>query len=132
MDRIGANFYNVESQIRERLKANPVPINLPIGAEDTFEGVIDLVAMKAIIWNDETMGAKYEIQEIPSDLQAKAEEYREKLLEAVAEQDEALMEKYLAGEALSVAEIKQGIKKGCLGMSLIPMLCGSSFKNKGV
>ncbi|WP_163533765.1 elongation factor G [Helicobacter suis] len=132
MDRIGANFYNVESQIKERLKANPVPINLPIGAEDTFEGVIDLVAMKAIIWNDETMGAKYEIQEIPSDLQAKAEEYREKLLEAVAEQDEALMEKYLAGEALSVAEIKQGIKKGCLGMSLIPMLCGSSFKNKGV
>ncbi|WP_163556417.1 elongation factor G [Helicobacter suis] len=132
MDRIGANFYNVESQIRERLKANPVPINLPIGAEDTFEGVIDLVAMKAIIWNDETMGAKYEIQEIPSDLQAKAEEYREKLLEAVAEQDEALMEKYLAGEALSQEEIKQGIKKGCLHMSLIPMLCGSSFKNKGV
>ncbi|WP_163532478.1 elongation factor G [Helicobacter suis] len=132
MDRIGANFYNVESQIKERLKANPVPINLPIGAEDTFEGVIDLVAMKAIIWNDETMGAKYEIQEIPSDLQAKAEEYREKLLEAVAEQDEALMEKYLAGETLSQEEIKQGIKKGCLHMSLIPMLCGSSFKNKGV
>lgn len=132
MDRIGANFYSVESQIKERLKANPVPINIPIGAEDTFEGVIDLVAMKAIIWNNEAMGAKYEIQEIPSDLLAKAQEYHDKLLEAVAEQDEALMEKYLGGEALSVEEIKRGIKIGCLNMSLIPMLCGSSFKNKGV
>ncbi|BEG56758.1 Elongation factor G [Helicobacter sp. NHP21005] len=132
MDRIGANFYNVENQIRERLKANPVPINIPIGAEDTFIGVIDLVAMKAIVWNNEAMGAKYEVQEIPSDLQAKAQEYRDKLLEAVAEQDEALMEKYLAGEALSEEEIKKGIKTGCLNMSLIPMLCGSSFKNKGV
>ncbi|CRF51657.1 Translation elongation factor G [Helicobacter heilmannii] len=132
MDRIGANFYNVENQIRERLKANPVPINIPIGAEDTFIGVIDLVAMKAIVWNNEAMGAKYEVQKIPSDLQAKAQEYRDKLLEAVAEQDEALMEKYLAGEALSEEEIKKGIKTGCLNMSLIPMLCGSSFKNKGV
>lgn len=112
MDRIGANFYNVENQIRERLKANPVPINIPIGAEDTFIGVIDLVAMKAIVWNNEAMGAKYEVQKIPSDLQAKAQEYRDKLLEAVAEQDEALMEKYLAGEALSEEEIKKGIKTG--------------------
>ncbi|WP_104639521.1 elongation factor G [Helicobacter bizzozeronii] len=132
MDRIGANFYSVENQIKERLKANPVPINIPIGAEDTFQGVIDLVAMKAIIWTNEAMGAKYEVQDIPSDLQAKAQEYRDKLLEAVAEQDEALMEKYLGGEALSVEEIKRGIKAGCLNMSLIPMLCGSSFKNKGV
>ncbi|WP_104710312.1 elongation factor G [Helicobacter felis] len=132
MDRIGANFYNVENQIKERLKANPVPINIPIGAEDTFQGVIDLVAMKAIVWNNEAMGAKYDVQEIPSDLQAKAQEYRDKLLEAVAEQDEALMEKYLGGETLSVEEIKHGIKVGCLNMALIPMLCGSSFKNKGV
>ncbi|WP_104638210.1 elongation factor G [Helicobacter bizzozeronii] len=132
MDRIGANFYSVENQIKERLKANPVPINIPIGAEDTFQGVIDLVAMKAIIWANEAMGAKYEVQDIPGDLQAKAQEYRDKLLEAVAEQDEALMEKYLGGEALSVEEIKRGIKAGCLNMSLIPMLCGSSFKNKGV
>ncbi|WP_104740689.1 elongation factor G [Helicobacter bizzozeronii] len=132
MDRIGANFYSVENQIKERLKANPVPINIPIGAEDTFQGVIDLVAMKAIIWTNEAMGAKYEVQDIPGDLQAKAQEYRDKLLEAVAEQDEALMEKYLGGEALSVEEIKRGIKAGCLNMSLIPMLCGSSFKNKGV
>ncbi len=132
MDRIGANFYNVENQIRQRLKANPVPINIPIGAEDTFIGVIDLVQMKAIVWNNETMGAKYDVEEIPSDLLEKAKQYREKLVEAVAEQDEALMEKYLGGEELSIEEIKKGIKTGCLNMSLVPMLCGSSFKNKGV
>ncbi|UOR29596.1 elongation factor G [Helicobacter pylori] len=132
MDRIGANFYNVENQIKLRLKANPVPINIPIGAEDTFIGVIDLVQMEAIVWNNETMGAKYDVEEIPSDLLEKAKQYREKLVEAVAEQDEALMEKYLGGEELSVEEIKKGIKTGCLNMSLVPMLCGSSFKNKGV
>lgn len=132
MDRIGANFYNVESQIKQRLKANPVPINIPIGAEENFKGVVDLVQMKAIVWNDESMGAKYDVEEIPAELAEKANEYREKLLEAAAEQDEALMEKYLGGEELSVEEIKKGIKIGCLNMSLIPMLCGSSFKNKGV
>ncbi|WP_027326827.1 elongation factor G [Helicobacter pametensis] len=132
MDRIGANFYNVEEQIRTRLKANPVPINIPIGAEDSFKGVVDLIAMKAIVWNDETMGAKYDIEEIPSDLLEKANQYREKLVEAAAEQDEVLMEKYLGGEELSVEEIKKGIKAGCLAMTIVPMLCGSSFKNKGV
>ncbi|MEJ8602627.1 elongation factor G [Helicobacter pylori] len=132
MDRIGANFYNVENQIKLRLKANPVPINIPIGAEDTFIGVIDLVQMKAIVWNNETMGAKYDVEEIPSDLLEKAKQYREKLVEAVAEQDEVLMEKYLGGEELGIEEIKKGIKTGCLNMSLVPMLCGSSFKNKGV
>ena len=132
MDRIGANFYNVESQIKQRLKANPVPINIPIGAEENFKGVVDLIQMKAIVWNDESMGAKYDIEDIPADLMDKAREYREKLLESVAEQDEVLMEKYLGGEELSVDEIKKGIKAGCLNMSLIPMLCGSSFKNKGV
>ena len=132
MDRIGANFYNVEFQIKQRLKANPVPINIPIGAEENFKGVVDLIQMKAIVWNDESMGAKYDIEDIPADLMDKAKEYREKLLESVAEQDEVLMEKYLGGEELSVDEIKKGIKAGCLNMSLIPMLCGSSFKNKGV
>lgn len=132
MDRIGANFYNVESQIKERLKANPVPINIPIGAEENFKGVVDLVQMKAIVWNDESMGAKYDVEDIPADLLEQANTYREKLLEAAAEQDETLMEKYLGGEELSVDEIKKGIKIGCLNMSLIPMLCGSSFKNKGV
>ncbi|PAF48972.1 translation elongation factor G [Helicobacter sp. 12S02232-10] len=132
MDRIGANFYNVESQINQRLKANPIPINIPIGAEDTFKGVIDLIEMKAIVWNNEAMGAQYDVEEIPADLADKAKEYREKLIEAAAEQDETLMEKYLSGEELSVEEIKKGIKIGCHNMSLIPMLCGSSFKNKGV
>ena len=132
MDRIGANFFNVESQIKQRLKANPVPINIPIGAEENFKGVVDLIQMKAIVWNDESMGAKYDVEEIPADLLEKANEYREKLLEAAAEQDEALMEKYLGGEELSIEEIKKGVKIGCLNMSLIPMLCGSSFKNKGV
>lgn len=132
MDRIGANFYNVESQIKQRLKANPVPINIPIGAEEGFKGVIDLVQMKAIVWNDESMGAKYDIEDIPAELMDKANEYREKLVEAAAEQDEALMEKYLGGEDLSIEDIKKGVKIGCLNMSLIPMLCGSSFKNKGV
>lgn len=132
MDRIGANFYNVESQIKERLKSNPVPIALPIGAEDNFKGIVDLVEMKGYVWNDETMGAKFDIIEIPDDMKDISEKYREKLIESAAEQDEALMEKYLNGEELSKDDIKKGIKLGCLSMSIIPMLCGSSFKNKGV
>lgn len=132
MDRIGANFYSVESQIKERLKSNPVPIALPIGVEDNFKGVVDLVEMKGYIWNDETMGAKYDIVEIPDDMQEISAKYREKLVESAAEQDEALMEKYLNGEELSKEDIKKGIKIGCHSMSIIPMLCGSSFKNKGV
>lgn len=132
MDRIGANFYNVESQIKERLKSNPIPIALPIGAEDNFRGIVDLVEMKGYVWNDETMGAKFDIIEIPDDLKEISAKYREKLIEAAAEQDETLMEKYLNGEELSKEDIKRGIKLGCLSMSIIPMLCGSSFKNKGV
>ncbi|BAF69386.1 elongation factor G [Nitratiruptor sp. SB155-2] len=132
MDRIGADFYNVENQIRERLKANPVPIQIPIGAEDNFRGVVDLVEMKGIVWDDETMGAKYEVIDIPEELREKAEEYREKLVEAVAETDEELLDKYLGGEELTTEEIKKGIKKGTLDMTITPMLCGSAFKNKGV
>lgn len=132
MDRIGANFYSVESQIKERLKSNPVPIALPIGAEDDFKGIVDLVEMKGYIWNDETMGAKYDIVEIPDDMKEISAKYREKLIEAAAEQDEVLMEKYLNGEELSKDNIKKGIKIGCHSMAIIPMLCGSSFKNKGV
>jgi elongation factor G len=132
MDRIGADFFNVEQQIRDRLKANPVPIQIPIGSEDNFRGVVDLVEMKGIVWDDETMGAKYEVIDIPEELREKAEEYREKLIEAVAETDEELLDKYLGGEELTVEEIKRGIKKGTLDMSITPMLCGSAFKNKGV
>ena len=132
MDRIGANFYNVENQISQRLKSRPVPIALPIGAEDSFKGLVDLVEMKSYIWNDETMGAKYDIVDIPEDMKDIVSTYREKMIEAAAEQDEALMEKYLNGEELSKEEIKKGLKAGCLNMSIVPMLCGSSFKNKGV
>ncbi len=133
MDRTGADFYEVESQIKTRLKANPVPIQIPIGAEDNFKGVIDLVEMKAYVWEDEAaMGSNYEVQDIPSDLQEKAEQYREQLIEAVSEADDDLMEKYLGGEELSNEEIKKGIKAGCLSMTMVPMLCGTAFKNKGV
>lgn len=132
MDRIGANFYNVENQISQRLKSRPVPIALPIGAEDSFKGLVDLVEMKSYIWNDETMGAKYDIVDIPEDMNDIVSTYREKMIEAAAEQDEALMEKYLNGEELSKDDIKKGLKAGCLNMSIVPMLCGSSFKNKGV
>lgn len=132
MDRVGANFFGVEQQIKDRLKANPVPIQIPIGAEDTFKGVIDLVKMKALIWDDSKGPSLPDISEIPAELMDKAQEYRAKLLDAVAETDDTLMEKYLEGVELSEEEIKKGIKKGCLSMSLIPMLCGTAFKNKGV
>jgi elongation factor G len=133
MDRTGADFYEVENQIRDRLKANPVPIQLPIGAEDNFQGVIDLVKMKAIVWDqDAAMGSAYHEEEIPADLMDKAEEYREKLMEAAAESDEALMEKYFEEGELTNEEIQQGVKAGCLAMTMIPMTCGTAFKNKGV
>ena len=133
MDRIGADFYNVEKQIKERLKANPVPIQIPIGAEENFKGVVDLVQMKALVWEDEAaLGSKYEVVDIPAEYQEKAQEYREKLIEAIAETDEELMEKYFAGEELSEEEIKKAIKKATVNIEIIPMLCGSAFKNKGV
>ena len=133
MDRTGADFYEVEKQIKSRLKSNPVPIQIPIGAEENFKGVIDLVTMKALIWDeDAAMGSNYQVVEIPADLVEKAKEYREKMVEAVSETSDELMEKYLAGEVLSQAEIKAGIKAGCLAMTFIPMICGTSFKNKGV
>ena len=132
MDRIGANFFRVEEQIRERLKANPVPIQIPIGAEDNFKGVVDLVRMKAYVWNDEKKPTDYVEEEIPAEVKDKAEEYRAKLLEAVSETDDSLMEKFFAGEELTEEEIKKGIKAGCLRMTITPMLCGTAFKNKGI
>ncbi|WP_103576219.1 elongation factor G [Campylobacter concisus] len=132
MDRIGANFFRVEEQIRERLKANPVPIQIPIGAEDNFKGVIDLVRMKAYVWNDEKKPTDYVEEEIPAEVKDKAEEYRAKLIEAVSETDDSLMEKFFAGEELTEEEIKKGIKAGCLRMTITPMLCGTAFKNKGI
>ncbi|MDA3047105.1 elongation factor G [Campylobacter sp. JMF_01 NE2] len=132
MDRVGANFFNVEQQVRDRLKATPVPIQIPIGAEDNFKGVVDLITMKALTWDDAKGPSAPEVGEIPAELKEKAQEYRDKMIEAVAETDEALMEKYFAGEELSEAEIKAGIKKGCLSLAFFPMMCGTAFKNKGV
>ena len=133
MDRSGADFFDVVRQVKEVLGANPVAIQIPIGAEETFKGVVDLVRMKAIVWNNETMGAEYSVEEIPADLVAEAEEWRAKMLDAVAEFDDELMEKYFEDpESITVDEIKRAIRKGTLSMSMTPMICGSSFKNKGV
>ena len=133
MDRSGANFYEVCRQVKELLGANPLPIQIPIGAEETFKGLVDLVTMKAIFWHDETMGAEYSVEEIPANLQAEAEEYRDKMLETLAEIDDALMEKYFDDPStITEDEIRKAIRKGTLSMEISPMLCGSSFKNKGV
>ena len=133
MDKLGADFYFTVDTIIKRLGARPLVIQLPIGAESTFEGVIDLVEMRALVWRGEVeLGAKYEIEPIPADMQAKADEYRAKLLETVAETDDALMEKFFAGEEISVAEIKKAIRKLTVSSQIYPILCGSAFKNKGV
>ena len=133
MDRSGADFFDVVRQVKEVLGANPVAIQIPIGAEETFKGVVDLVKMKAIVWNNETMGADYSVEDIPADLQAEAEEWRAKMLDSIAEFDDALMEKYFEDpETITEDEIKAAIRKGTLSMSMTPMICGSSFKNKGV
>lgn len=133
MDRSGANFFDVVRQIKEVLGATPCPIQIPIGAEETFKGVVDLVKMKAILWHDETMGAEYEVDEIPADLQAEAEEWRDKMLETIAEYDDVLMEKYFTDPStITEEEIRAAIRKATVGMHIFPVICGSSFKNKGV
>ena len=133
MDRSGANFFEVVRQLREVLGANPLPIQIPIGAEESFKGVVDLITMKAIFWHDETMGAEYSVEEIPASLRDEAEEYRDKMLETLAECDDALMEKYFDDPStITEEEIRAAIRKGTLAMQINPMLCGSSFKNKGV
>ncbi len=133
MDRSGANFFEVVRQVKDVLGANPCPIQIPIGAEETFKGVVDLVTMKAILWHDETMGAEYSVEEIPADLKDEAEEWRDKMLEVLAECDDALMEKYFDDPAtITEDEIRVAIRKGTIAMQINPMICGSSFKNKGV
>ena len=133
MDRSGANFFEVVRQVKDVLGANPCPIQIPIGAEETFRGVVDLVRMKAILWHNETMGAEYSVEDIPAELQAEAEEWRDKMLEVLAECDDALMEKYFDDPStITEDEIKAAIRKGTLSMAINPMICGSSFKNKGV
>src|SRR5947199_509238 len=132
MDRVGADFYRAVDTIVDRLKARPVPIQIPVGAEDQHKGIVDLVAMKAVIWRDETLGAEFDVVDIPEDLLEKAKSYREQMIEAVSEFDDVLFEKFVHGEALSVAEIQAGIRKATIAMKIFPVICGSAFKNKGV
>jgi len=132
MDRIGADFYFSVQTIIDRLGANPVPIQIPIGRESEYRGSIDLITMKAYVYDDETLGAKYKIEDIPADLVDKAKEYREKMLEAVAEFDDQVMEKYLNGQSVTEDEIRRVVRAGTIKMKVIPVLCGSAFKNKGV
>ena len=132
MDRTGANFFKVIDQMKVRLKANPVPLQIPIGAEESFSGVIDLIRMKAIVWDEASQGMKFELQEIPANLLEQAKEWREKMVEAAAEASEDLMNKYLEGNELSIEEIKLGIRTRTIASEIVPMLCGSAFKNKGV
>jgi len=132
MDRVGADFYHSVDTIVGRLKARPVPIQLPVGAEEHFKGIIDLVEMNAVIWRDETLGAKFDIVEIPENMKEKAAQYREAMIEAVSESDDVLFEKFVNGEPVTSAEIKAGIRKATILMKIFPVICGSSFKNKGV
>ena len=133
MDRSGANFFEVVRQVKDVLGANPCPIQMPIGAEETFKGLIDLVTMKAIYWHDETMGADYTEDEIPENLRQEAEEWRDKMLEKIAEFDDALMEKYFDDPStITEDEIRRALRAATLKMEIVPMICGSSFKNKGV
>ncbi len=133
MDRSGADFFEVVRQVKEVLGAKPCPIQIPIGAEEKFKGVVDLIKMKAILWHDETMGAAYDVEEIPADLLDEAKEWRDKMLEVIAEFDDVLMEKYFDDPStITEDEIKAAIRKGTIAMEINPMICGSSFKNKGV
>jgi elongation factor G len=133
MDRSGADFFKVVGEVKEKLGANPVPLQIPIGSEETFKGVVDLISMKAIVWHDETMGAAYDIEDIPADMLDQANEYREELVEAVAEQDEELMEKFFEdSDSITVEELNSVIRKATIAGDIVPMLCGSAFKNKGI
>jgi len=132
MDRVGADFFRVQTQIVDRLKGNAVPIQIPVGAEDGFQGVVDLVKMKAVVWDDASQGVRFEYQDIPAGLLATAEEWREKMIEAAAEANEDLLNAYLGGEALTEEQIKAGLRQRTIAGEIVPMLCGSAFKNKGV
>src|SRR6201994_1105718 len=132
MDKAGANFEYATSTIVNRLGARAIPIQIPIGEEAKFAGVVDLVEMRGIVWNDETMGAKYDIVEVPANLKEKAEKMRGELIEAVADSDDEVMHKYLEGESITVAELKRATRKATIAMNIFPVLCGTAFKNKGI
>src|ERR1700716_3507953 len=132
MDRPGADFFKSYGHIQTRLKGNPVPIQIPIGAEEKFEGVVDLVRMKAIYWDDSTQGMKFELRDIPANLQDQAQEWHDKMVESAAEANEELMNKYIESGSLSEEEVKLGLRTRPIHNEIVPMLCGSAFKNKGV
>lgn len=132
MDRVGANFFGVYEDMKKKLGANPVPIQIPIGAEDNFIGVVDLMNMKAVVWEGDELGAKFSEKEVPADLVDLAQEWREKMVEAIVETDEGLMEKYFGGEEISVDELKRALRRATIERKLVPMLCGTAFKNKGI
>ena len=132
MDKNGADFEHVLDTIRKRLGARPVALQIPIGAEAGFKGVVDLIEMKAVLWHDETMGAEYDVQAIPADLQKKAEAFRLQLIEVIAETDDVLLEKFLEGETPTIEELKRGIRQATIDLKVFPVICGSAFKNKGV
>jgi len=132
MDRVGADFYHSVETIVDRLKCRPVPIQLPIGAEEKFLGIVDLVEMKGVVWRDETLGSTYDVVEIPADLLEKAKEYRAHLIEAVSEFDDKLFVKFIDGEAISTDELRAGIRKATIAMKIFPVICGTAFKNKGI
>ena len=132
MDRVGADFYRCVDMIVDRLGATPLVIQLPLGSESNFKGLIDLVKMKSIVWQEESLGAKFVYEDIADDMKAKAEEYREKLIETIVEMDDSVMEKYLDGEIPSEETVKDLIRKGTISSKFVPVLCGSAFKNKGV
>jgi elongation factor G len=132
MDRVGADFYHSVQTIIDRLKCRPVPIQIPIGAEDKFLGVVDLVDMKAVVWHDETLGSQYDVIEIPDDLKTQAKEYRDHMIEAISEFDDKLFEKYIEGQAVSNDEIRAGLRKATIALKIFPVICGTAFKNKGV
>ncbi len=132
MDRVGADFYHSVQTIIDRLKCRPVAIQIPIGAEDQFKGIIDLVEMKAVVWHDETLGAQYDVVDIPADLVEKAREYREHMIEAVSEHDDVLFTKFVEGQPLTTQEIRAGIRKATIALKIFPVICGTAFKNKGV
>ncbi len=132
LDRLGADFYRVFNEIEKKLSIKPVAVQIPIGAEDQFKGVVDLMEMKAIIWLEETLGAKYEIVDVPADYMDKAQEWRAKMVEAIVEKDDELMMKYLEGEEIATEDLKRVLRKATINKELVPVLCGSAFKNKGV
>ena len=132
MDRVGADFYHSVQTIIDRLKCRPVPIQIPIGAEDKFLGVVDLVDMKAVVWHDETLGSQYDVIEIPDDLKAQAKEYRDHMIEAISEFDDKLFEKFIEGQAVTNDEIRAGLRKATIALKIFPVICGTAFKNKGV